>query len=71
LGVACVRCGGETVAGQVMPGIGGKGSLGWVDGEPTFWTRLDIVLDRRNLGRARVPAHRCPACRLIFFEHEA
>jgi hypothetical protein len=72
---ACVRCGAPVDVGFVTASAGWFGfgfwpKLGWLSGSAGGWRRFsggEILRDSR-FRPVRVPAFRCTACWLVFFE---
>jgi hypothetical protein len=72
---ACVRCGAQVEIGYVTASAGQFGlarwpKLGWLTGRPKGWRRFlygEVIRDA-GFGPLRVPAYRCTACWLVFFE---
>jgi hypothetical protein len=73
-GDRCGSCGGPTEDGLLSSNQGrwwGGAKLGWISGAPKL---RHVVLQGEPLvesavGGVRVPASRCPSCRLVWFRY--
>ena len=74
--VACGRCGRPVERGNLTGNAGrwwGGGKLGWLPGRLRSWDRLrqGEPLVESLVGGVRLPAYRCPHCRVVWFRYPA
>jgi hypothetical protein len=73
---SCGRCGGPVEKGQLTGNMGrwwGGGKLGWLPWPPKLHHKLtqgEPLVESMGTG-VRVPAYRCPACRVVWFSYPA